>query len=144
MNEITDKKKIVECLLFVSSKPVASSKIASIIGNAAEDESSRRITLEHTKKAIDKFDKFSIKNFADLTEDEQFILNLIKSSSGMRIGELFRTYQEKGGEAVYKTFQRKIKKLYENNFINIEKKTGGKDGSTTILNYGSMKKLSEY
>src|SRR3989339_1948896 len=38
MNEITDKKKIVECLLFVSSKPVASSKIASIIGNAAEDE----------------------------------------------------------------------------------------------------------
>ena len=80
----------------------------------------------------------------DLTEDEQFILGLIKSSSGMKIGELFRIYQEKGGEAVYKTFQRKIKKLYENNFINIERKSGGKEGNTTILNYGTMKKLTEF
>ena|SRR3989339_394917 len=110
----------------------------------AEDSSSRKITLEHTKKAIEKFDRFSIKMSSDLTDDERFILEMVKSRTGIKIGELFRIYQEKGGDAVYKTFQRKIKKLYENNFINIEKKTGGKDGSTTILNYGSMKKLSEY
>ena len=110
----------------------------------AENASSRKITLEHTKKAIEKFDQFSIKRSMDLTEDEQFILGLIKSSSGMKIGELFRIYQEKGGEAVYKTFQRKIKKLYENNFINIERKSGGKEGNTTILNYGTMKKLTEF
>ncbi len=111
---------------------------------AAEDESSRKITLAHTKKAIEKFDKFSIKNSSDLTEDEQFILNMIKSSSGTKIGELYRLYQEKGGQSVYKTFQRKIKKLYENSFINIERKEGGKEGNTTILNYGTMKKLTEF
>ncbi len=110
----------------------------------AENASSRKITIEHTQKAIKKFDEFTIKNSAELTEDEKFILDIIKSSSGMRIGELYRIYQEKGGQAAYKTFQRKIKRLYESNFINIEKKGGGKEGNTTLVNYGTIKKLTEF
>ncbi len=110
----------------------------------AETASSRKITIEHTQKAIKKFDEFTIKNSTELTDDEKFILGIIKSSSGLKIGELYKLYQEKGGETVYKTFQRKIKRLYENNFINIEKKSGGNAGNTTLVNYGTMKKLTEF
>jgi hypothetical protein len=61
------------------------------------------------------------------------VLALVKRNSGKRIGDVFRTYQQEGGQMGYKTFQRKIAKLAENRFISVKKVTGGAEGSTTIV-----------
>jgi len=112
-------------------------------GNISENKSSRKITVEHVNEAVKKMDEFSIKKKEDLDDEEQLILKIVKSNSGKRIGDLFRTYQQQGGEGVYKTFQRKIKKLEENKFISVSKVMGGKDGTTTIVSYQD-KKLTDF
>ncbi|RMF54923.1 AAA family ATPase [Candidatus Woesearchaeota archaeon] len=113
-------------------------------GNEAENNASRKITVEHVKVAIAKFDDFSIKKSTDLDEDERFILSIIKENSGKKIGELFKLYKEQGGKAGYKTFQRRIGKLEANSFISVKKIVGGPEGSTTIINYEKTKKLTEF
>jgi cell division control protein 6 len=112
-------------------------------GNIAEEKSSRKIKLEHVNEAIKKMDEFTIKKKEDLDAEEQLILKIVKSNSGKRIGDLFKVYQQQGGEGVYKTFQRKIKKLDENKFISVSKVMGGKDGTTTIVSYQD-KKLTDF
>lgn len=107
--------------------------------NIAEENASRKVELEHVKKAIGKLDDFKIKNSEDLDEDTRKILHIIKNNSGKKIGDLFKVYQEDGGELVYKTFQRKVKKLEKGKYISVNKKTGGKDGTTSILNYDNTK-----
>lgn len=114
-------------------------------GNAAEDASSRKITAEHVKKAVEKFEEFSIKKKDDLEDETKFILEIIKNNSGKKIGEIFKEYQKEGGKAVYKTFQRKVNKLAEDRFISVKKVVGGSEGTTTIIKHmGSMKKLTEF
>jgi len=110
----------------------------------AEDKSSRKIILEHAQHAISKIGEFSIKKSSDLETDEQLILDLIKSNSGKKIGDFFKLYQEKGGNLVYKSFQRKIGKLEKNKFIAVEKTAGGEEGNTTIIKHNSEKKLTEF
>jgi archaeal cell division control protein 6 len=112
-------------------------------GNIAEEKSSRKIKLEHVNEAIKKMDEFTIKKKEDLDTEEQLILKIVKSNSGKRIGDLFKVYQQQGGEGVYKTFQRKIKKLEENKFISVSKVMGGKEGTTTIVSYQD-KKLTDF
>lgn len=113
------------------------------VGNIAEDRSSKKITKEDVMKAITKLDEFKIKDKEELDDDERLILKIIKQNSGKRIGELYKIYQQNQGEGVYKTFQRKIKKLEENKFISVSKVMGGKEGSTTIVSY-QEKKLTDY
>ena len=113
-------------------------------GQLAEDKSSRKIGLEHAQQAIQKIDEFSIKKTTELSTDEQLILDLIKSNSGKKIGDIFRIYLAKGGNMVYKTFQRKIDKLQKNKFIVVEKTEGGNEGNTTIIRHNSEKKLTEF
>ena len=114
-------------------------------GNNAEARSSKKIILEDSSNAIKKLDEFSIKSSADLASDERNILNMIKENSGKKIGELYEIYKKKGGNLVYKSFQRKIEKLRKNKFISVEKKMGGEEGSTTIIKYkGTIKKLTEF
>ena len=114
-------------------------------GNIAEEKSSRKITLEHAKKAATKINEFTIKKSSDLTEDEQNILNIIKKNSEKKIGELYTIYKEQGGELVYKSFQRKIEKLQKNKFISVKKLSGGAEGSTSIVKYATAtKKLTEF
>ena len=72
------------------------------------------------------------------------ILNLVKTNSGKKIGEIFKNYQDSGGKLVYKAFQRKIDKLEKNKFIAVEKTAGGEDGNTTIVKVNSEKKLTEF
>lgn len=111
----------------------------------AEDLSSRKIRLEHCKEAIKKLDDFSIKRSSELAEDERKILSLIKENSGKKIGEIYKVYYNQGNACVYKTFQRKIKKLQENKFISLVKTEGGKEGNTTIIRYiETTKKLTEF
>ncbi|MBI2541568.1 AAA family ATPase [Candidatus Woesearchaeota archaeon] len=113
-------------------------------GLIAEDKSSRRIKIEHAELALDKIKDFSIKNPGELAEDEKLILSLVKSNSGSRIGDLFRSYQQNGGKLVYKSFQRKIDKLQKSKFIIVEKTAGGEDGNTTIIKHVSEKKLTDF
>ena len=111
-------------------------------GNNAENRGSKKIEIEDVKKAVDKFDDFSIKNKELLDEESQFVLEIVKDNPKMKIGEMYEKYQEKGGEKTYKTFQRCIKKLSDNKFISTEKIMGGKDGNTTLVDYS--KKLTDF
>ncbi|MBI4452903.1 AAA family ATPase [Candidatus Woesearchaeota archaeon] len=110
----------------------------------AEDKSSRKISVEHSQQALRNIDEFSIKNPEELASDEKMILDLVKSNSGKRIGDLFKAYQEGGGKLVYKSFQRKIEKLEKGKFITVEKTAGGDEGNTTIVKANSEKKLTEF
>jgi len=111
-------------------------------GLAAEDESSRKVLSQHAQAAISKLQDFSIKPVENLSDDTKVILELIKSQSG-RIGDLFKTYQEQGGSATYKTFQRRIEVLEKGGFINAKKVIGGKEGNTTIVS-DKNKSLDEF
>ncbi|MBN2368829.1 AAA family ATPase [Candidatus Woesearchaeota archaeon] len=113
-------------------------------GNSAEDRASKRIETEDVEKAIEKISDIKIKEPSSLKEDEQLILDVIKDNSGKKIGELFDIYKEKGGEGVYKTFQRKIDYLSKNKFISTEKQMGGPDGTTTIVKYERETRLDEF
>ncbi len=113
-------------------------------GLAAESKSSRKITADHVKEAISKLDEFSIKPKSDLDEDMNRILDIVKANSGSRIGDLFRLYQQQGGTSVYKTFQRKIRKLSDGKFISIQIIRGGAEGTTSIITYQQTKKLTEF
>ena len=112
-------------------------------GNIAEEKFAKKITLLHSQTAIGKLEKFTIKKHTSLAEEEQSILKLAQDSPDQKIGEVFRKYQESGGQASYKTFQRKINHLAENRFIATEKVTGGKEGTTTIIKPYN-KKLTEF
>ena len=122
-------------------------KVFSLVANAliAENKASKKIIKQHTDEAIKKLDEFNIKKSTDLKDDLRIILNIIKDNSGQKIGDLFKIYKEKGGDTIYKTFQRSIKKLEQGKFITTKKITGGPEGSTTIITYqGSLKKLTDF
>jgi cell division control protein 6 len=113
-------------------------------GLAAEAKSSRKIITDHVKEAFAKIDEFSIKPKTDLDDDTQIILELVKNNSGQKIGDLYKLYQKEGGSSVYKTFQRKIRKLADAKFISIQTIKGGAEGSTSIIKYQATKKLTEF
>ncbi|MBS3159008.1 hypothetical protein J4206_07005, partial [Candidatus Woesearchaeota archaeon] len=113
-------------------------------GLIAEGKSSRKILPEHAQAALGKINNFTIKKTSDLASDEQLIVDLIKDNSGKKIGDLFKIYQDNGGNLVYKSFQRKIEYLSKNNFILVEKTAGGNEGNTTIIRHNSEKKLTEF
>ncbi|MAE13587.1 hypothetical protein CMO92_03400 [Candidatus Woesearchaeota archaeon] len=107
-------------------------------GLQAEETQAKQVTDTHIQTALTKLDQFTIKSSADLEEDEQFILSLVKESPGKKIGDLYRLYQSKGGKSSYKTFQRRISKLGEGHYVSLEKTHTG--GTTTIVN----KKITDY
>lgn len=114
-------------------------------GLAAEDTGSRKITLEHAQKAVGKLSEFTRKDAEELDDDTQLVLQAVKNSSGSKIGDLFKTYSDQGGSGAYKTFQRKIEKLNKAGFVETEKITGGKDGTTTLVKFAQKdKKLDEF
>lgn len=113
-------------------------------GYFAEMKASRKILPEHVERAVGKIDEISVKKSDDLQDEERFILNIVKNNSGQKIGALFKVYQDEKGEASYKTFQRKIKKLSDNKFVTTKKIQGGAEGTTTIVNYLRTKKLTDF
>jgi len=113
-------------------------------GLVAEESGSGCVNLEHAQQASKKMADFSIKKTEELDDEGQKILSLIKMKSGGKIGELFKFYQDEGGNLSYKSFQRKIAKLDENKFISTEKTMGGSEGTTTIIKLPQEKKLTEF
>ena len=105
----------------------------------AEEQSSKIISPDIVTQAINKLDEFTSKRTQELDEESRFVHNLVAQHSGKKIGDLFTAYQQAGGSASYKTFQRKINKLQEGNFIKLTKKTGA-GGNTTIVE----KKLTDF
>ncbi|MFP4523274.1 MAG: Cdc6/Cdc18 family protein [Candidatus Woesearchaeota archaeon] len=105
----------------------------------AEEESSKVISADIVSKAIAKLDEFSSKRTEELDEESRFVHNIISQHNGKKIGDLFKAYQHAGGNASYKTFQRRINKLEEGNFIKLTKQTGA-GGNTTIVE----KKLTDF
>ena len=112
-------------------------------GNLAEERSSKKISLSHVAEAIKKVDDFHIKPTEDLDPNLLLILDLIRENSGQKIGDLYNAYTKKGGEMSYKSFHRRIVKLDEGKFISTER-VFGKEGNTTIINYSSDKKLTDF
>jgi archaeal cell division control protein 6 len=104
-------------------------------GNVAEMKASRKILVEHCRKAIEKLDNFKIKKIGDFGEEEGKILELVKENSGLTIRELFDLY---AGEVSYRTFHRKIEELDKNNMISL----GELKDKSKVVNY--TKKLSEF
>lgn len=113
-------------------------------GRVAEEKSSKKILPDYADVAISKLKEFHIKKSDELHDEEQFIFNLCKLNSPKKIGDLFKIYEEQGGKATYKTFQRKIAKLSQNKFISTHKTSGGSEGNTTIISFEPMKKLTEF
>lgn len=107
-------------------------------GLSAEEKSGKIINLDAVKKAIKKLDEFKIKSTADLADDTQQILELVKKEGPAKIGDMYKLYQEKlKGTASYKTFTRKIEKLRDGKFITLERIEGGTQGNTSILSYNT-------
>lgn len=113
-------------------------------GLAAEERASRNVNAEHVRLAIAKLEDFSVKKSTDLEEELKKVLQLIKENNSMKIGDLYKTYQEHGGAVSYKTFQRKIKKLEDGKFISVTRTEGGDEGNTSIIKFAGIKKLTEF
>jgi len=112
---------------------------------SAEDQSSKMISLEHAKESITKLNEFSIKSSDSVEDDTKPILELIKEKEKLRIGDLYKSYTDKGGKMPYRTFTRRIKKLEQSKFVILEKVVGGPEGSTTIVKYNdATKKLTDF
>jgi cell division control protein 6 len=113
--------------------------------NIAEDQALRSVNLEHVKKAISELSDFTLKKEESLDDDAKLVLDIVKKNSGKKIGDIYRAYKEAGGEAVYKTFQRRIKKLEQSRFVTLSKIIGGAAGKTTIVKItDTTKKLTEF
>jgi len=94
---------------------------------------------------LEKLDNFTIKKSTDLGDEEQSILNVLRKHAPQKIGKLYELYKESGGDATYKTFQRKVAKLEKNKFIHVKKTAGGAEGNTSIIsNPNSNKTLDQF
>ncbi|MBW2998443.1 AAA family ATPase [Candidatus Woesearchaeota archaeon] len=109
----------------------------------AEDKSKKKVSVEEAKEAIHKLEEFTPKDKSDLLDADKELLDIIKENSESKIGDLFKLYSEIK-EISYKTFQRKIKALENNNLISVKKISGGKDGATSIITYGGVKRLTDF
>lgn len=112
-------------------------------GAIAEDKSSKKIGGEHVALAIKKVEDFHIKSKDNLEDELQVILSIIKDNNGSKIGDLYSMYKEMGSQISYKSFQRRISKLSEANYINTQK-VSGKEGNTTLVNFANHKKLTDF
>ncbi len=108
--------------------------------NLAEDESSKKITLDHVKNVILKLNPFKIRNSKDFDEEEKEILNLVKENSGKTTKEIYDIYS-KNHEINYRTFQRKIENLEKGDVVNTEEFVRKGGGRSNIVKF---KKLDEF
>lgn len=113
-------------------------------GLNAEDRSSKKINVDDAKVALGKLDEYNLVDSGGLGDDSKFILNIVKKNSGMKMGELFEIYKDKGGKNAYRSFFRRVKKLADDKFLKLDKLEGGAEGTTTIVKYVTVKKLSDF
>ena len=114
-------------------------------GLSADDRGSKRIETQDVEKALGKLTEFSANDSEELQEDTKIVLDIVTENSGQKIGDLYRIYQEKGGQRSYKSFQRDCKKLELAKFVKLEK-ISGDGGNTTIVKFigNEVKKLTDF
>ena len=66
--------------------------VGSVMWFSVQKVSSKKIRIDHAKKAIGKLDGFSINDVDELEGETKLILDIIKESDGSKIGDLFKTY----------------------------------------------------
>jgi cell division control protein 6 len=108
-------------------------------GDIAENASSKVITENHCKKAIEKINGVSIEN---IKENKEVILNLIKENSGKTCNELHEIYSKNGGTQSYRTFSRKVSDLVSQGLVS-RKDTQLGTGKSSILEF-KTKTLDEF
>ncbi|MEK6948511.1 MAG: AAA family ATPase [Nanoarchaeota archaeon] len=108
-------------------------------GEVAESLSSRKITPEHTMKALEKLNASIIK---EVNDDNKDVIDLIKLNSGKTTAEIFKEYESKYGKS-YRTFQRKIKDLEKMNIITLKELNKGREGRSTVVEF-NQKMLADY
>ncbi len=86
-------------------------------GNAAENRSSRTISLEDVDKAIAKITVFN-QTKALLDEEEKELLKIIKEHNGESITKVYEIYNEKFNKSD-RTFRRKLLTLKENKLVEV-------------------------
>ncbi len=111
-------------------------------GELAEQESSKKVTIDHSNSVIDKLKNFKIRNANELEEEEIEIFNIIKENSGRKIKEIYDIYKNNGGDKAYSTFHRKINDLKANKLIETEENSLGEGGKSYTVKY--IKKLDEF
>ena len=111
-------------------------------GEIAEQKSSKKVTLEHTKNAFAKLDDFKFRCSKNLEEEEMIILNLVKENSGKKIKEVYDAYRNMGGGKAYSTFHRKINDLKNSNLVETEEVNLGEGGKSHVVKY--IRKLNEF
>jgi Cdc6-like AAA superfamily ATPase len=110
----------------------------------AEDKSRKSVIQEDVDKAFSKITEFKRKSQGELDEESKVILSIIKECSSGKMGDIFKEYQKKNPSSVYKTFQRKIRKMTEDGYVSAKSISGGKEGNTTIISYDSTKRLTDF
>ncbi|MAG47853.1 hypothetical protein CL617_04565 [archaeon] len=110
-------------------------------GNIAEENSSKKITLDYAKKAIDKIKVSSgelNKNSESksLNDDERLLLEIIKDNESKSSKEIYELYLGKSDKEIkYRRFKEsKLNKLRDLKLINFKEVSLGIKGTKTIVN----------
>jgi len=120
--------------------------LLKITGELAEQESSKKVTIEHVKEATKRISTLkpaaANKTFKD---EEKLVLDICEKSSGKTTGELYKKYSKAGGEKSEKTFKRTLDALKRKGLIKLKPTGEGFQGRSSIIEYlGPEKKLTEF
>ena len=110
---------------------------------AAEEANSRLITAVHVSTVLAKGAEEYSKEPIELDDDCRFILDVVKLYNGLKIGDLFKKYEDAGGKQSYKTFTRKIQVLAYGGFVSL-KRTVGAGGNSTLVFHQQLKRLDQF
>jgi cell division control protein 6 len=109
----------------------------------AEELSSKIITAAHIQSVLDKGSETYAKEPVELDDECRYILEIVKANSGLKIGDLFKKYEESGGRQSYKTFTRKVQVLSFGSFVSL-KRVVGSGGNSTLVYHQNVKRLNEF
>tara|TARA_Y100000034_G_scaffold135071_1_gene205571 strand:+ start:1483 stop:2562 length:1080 start_codon:yes stop_codon:yes gene_type:complete len=119
--------------------------LLKLAGEIAETDSSKKITPEHAKQAIERISEFKIKSSNDFKSEELFVMEICKKHSGKTTGELFKIYFARGGKKSEKTFKRTLDTLVRKRIITMKPTGEGFQGRSSIIEFRPPeKKLTEF
>ncbi len=120
--------------------------LLKISGELAEQDSTKKITLEHVETAIQRIGNIKPaavnKTFKD---EEKLVLEICETHSGKTTGELYKEYKIARGKKSEKTFKRTLNSLEKKRLIKLKPTGEGFQGRSSIINYlGPERKLTDF
>lgn len=110
--------------------------------NFAEAESSRKVGVEHTNRAVSKISEFKIRSTESLEDEEKDILKIIREHSGKPATDIYDVYKNLYDKS-YRTFQRKVSDMERAGLISVKDGISDKGGKQSLI-FFSVKDLSEF